>query len=293
MTKMTVKERIAHYFKNHSKGSIVFTAVCYLLLIGCALLVFVPSLWAVATSVKYETEVLDANVSLFPHRVTFENYTSILANRNVPILRWFWNSIKIAVVYVVLYLFIASLAAFAFSRLRFKGREFLFWLGMSSMMIPGVINMIPNYIIIDKLHLVDNMFSMILPGLGGVFGVFMLRQFMRGIPIAYDEAAKIDGASAFRIYFHIVLPLCVPVLVTLAIFSFQGNWNDYVWPLIVTNSAETRTLTAGLATFSGSYAHQYGKQMAGAVLSALPILIVFLAGQKYFIKGISIGGIKG
>ncbi len=134
---------------------------------------------------------------------------------------------------------------------------------------------------------------MILPGLGGVFGVFMLKQFMKGLPMSYDEAAKIDGANEFQIYFHIVLPLCAPVLVTLAIFSFQGNWNDYVWPLIVTNSAQTRTLTAGLVTFSGSYAHQYGKQMAGAMLSALPILLIFLLGQKYFIKGISLGGIKG
>ena len=199
------KERIARYFKNNSKKSIAITAVCYILLFVCALAVVIPSLWAVATSLKYETDVLDVNVTLIPRRVTLENYTSILANRNVPILRWFWNSIKIAVVYVVLYLFITSLAAFAFSRLRFKGREFLFWLGMSSMMIPGVINMIPNYIIIDKLGLVDNMFSMIFPGLGGVFGVFMLRQFMRGVPLAYDEAAKIDGANSFQIYFHIVL----------------------------------------------------------------------------------------
>lgn len=288
-----VIEKLRHYRKNHSPATIAMEVMFYVLLLLCALTVLIPSLWAVATSFKFETEVLDANVTLFPKEVTLENYISIMGNRNVPILRWFWNSFKIAVVYVVLYLAVSSLAAFAFSRLKFKGREAMFWLGMSSMMIPGVINMIPNYIIIDKLGLVDNMFSMILPGLGGVFGVFMLRQFMRGLPMAYDEAAKMDGANEFQIYFHIVLPMCAPVLVTLAIFSFQGNWNDYVWPLIVTNSAETRTLTAGLATFSGSYAHQYGKQMAGAVLSALPILIIFLLGQKYFIKGISIGGIKG
>ena len=290
---MGAAERLRHYFKNHSKKQILSGVLLYAALIVCALVVLVPSLWAVATSFKFETDVLDANATLFPRRVTLETYAHILNNRNVPILLWFWNSFKIAVTHVVLYLLISSLAAFAFSRLRFRGREVLFWICMSSMMIPGVINLIPNYIIIDSLGLVDNMFSMVLPGLGGVFGVFMLRQFMRGVPMAYDEAAKIDGASEFRIYFNVVLPLCVPVLVTLAIFSFQGCWNDYVWPLIVTNSAETRTLTAGLATFSGSYSHQYGKQMAGAVLSALPILLIFLLGQKYFIKGISIGGIKG
>lgn len=289
---MTVAASIKHYLKNHSKKWLALKVLSYLLLILCALVVLIPSLWAVATSFKFETDVLDANVTLFPHRVTWENYQHILNNRNVPILLWFWNSLKIAVTHVVLYLLLTSLAAFAFSRLRFRGRETLFWISMSSMMIPSVINMIPNYIIIDGLGLVDNMFAMVLPGLGGVFGVFMLRQFMRGVLMAYDEAAKIDGASEFRIYFNIVLPMCVPVLVTLAIFSFQGSWNDYVWPLIVTNSAETRTLTAGLATFSGSYAHQYGKQMAGAVLSALPILLIFILGQKYFIKGISLGGLK-
>lgn len=289
---MTVAGSIKHYLKSHSKKWLALKVLSYLLLILCALVVLIPSLWAVATSFKFETDVLDANVTLLPHRVTWENYQHILNNRNVPILLWFWNSLKIAVTHVVLYLLLTSLAAFAFSRLRFRGRETLFWISMSSMMIPSVINMIPNYIIIDGLGLVDNMFAMVLPGLGGVFGVFMLRQFMRGVPMAYDEAAKIDGASEFRIYFNIVLPMCVPVLVTLAIFSFQGSWNDYVWPLIVTNSAETRTLTAGLATFSGSYAHQYGKQMAGAVLSALPILLIFILGQKYFIKGISLGGLK-
>ena len=221
-------------------------------------------------------------------------YTDILANHNVPIFTWFWNSTKIAVTNVVLYLVIASMASYAFCRLRFKGREILFWTAMSSMMIPGVINIIPNYVIIDKLGLVDNMFAMVLPGLGGVGGVFLLRQFMKNIPMSYDESAKIEGANEFRIYWNIVIPLCVPVLVTVGLFSFQGSWNDYVWPLIVTNTAETRTLTAGLATFSGSYAHQYGKQMAGAVLSAIPILLIFIFGQKYFIKGISIsGGIKG
>ncbi len=286
-------ERISHYFKNHSPKTVAVAAVSYFLLFLCVLVVLVPLLWAIATSLKFETDVLDADVTLLPRRVTIENYTHILSNPNVPILRWFWNSMVIAVIYVTLYLIISSLAAFAFSRLQFKGRDVMFWMGMSSMMIPGVINMIPNYIIIDSLGLVDNYFSMILPGLGGVFGVFMLKQFMKSLPMAYDEAAKIDGANKLQIYFHIVLPLCAPVLVTLAIFSFQGNWNDYVWPLIVTNSAETRTLTAGLATFSGSYAHQYGKQMAGAMLSALPILLVFLLGQKYFIKGISIGGVKG
>lgn len=290
----SLKERWKKYRKNHSMKSIIVNVLLYVLLFLLSLVILLPSIWVLFTSFKEESDVLGANVTLFPKKWIITNYADILANHNVPIFRWFWNSFKTAITHVFLYLVIASMASFAFSRLRFKGRNFFFWLAMSSMMIPGVINMIPNYIIIDKLGLVDNMFAMILPSLGGVGGVFMLRQFMKNIPMAYDESARIDGANEFQIYCKIAIPLCVPVLVTLAIFTFQGSWNDYVWPLIVTNSVETKTLTAGLATFSGSYAHQYGKQMAGAVLSALPILIVFIFGQKYFIKGISIsGGIKG
>lgn len=293
-SRRTIKDKWISYRRNHSVKSIVADVALYFVLFLCALVILLPSLWVLFTSFKEETEVLGGDMSLFPHEWVIDNYKDILSNHNVPIFRWTWNSFKTAATSVVLYLFIASLASFAFCRLKFKGRDFLFWLAMASMMVPGVINIIPNYVIVDKLGLVDNMFSMVLPMLGGVGGVFLLRQFMKNIPMSYDESARIDGANEFQIYFRIILPLCIPVLVTLAIFTFQGSWNDYVWPLIVTNSAQSRTLTAGLATFSGSYAHQYGKQMAGAVLSALPILIVFIFGQKYFIKGISIsGGVKG
>lgn len=193
--RVSLKEKWKRYRLNHSAQSIAASAALYLLLFLCAMAIFLPSIWAVMTSFKEETEVLDANVTLFPKKYILDNYRHILSNHNVPIFRWFFNSFKIAVTYVVLYLLISSMAAFAFSRLKFKGRDAMFWLGMSSMVIPGVINMIPHYIIIDKLGLVDNMFAMVLPGLGGVGGVFLLRQFMKGVPMAYDEAAKIDGAQ--------------------------------------------------------------------------------------------------
>ncbi len=266
--------------------------------IYCALAIvfvifFLPMLWGLSTSFKVEEDVFLTITQFFPRRWTIQNYVDVFANPYTPILQWFFNSVKISVTYVVLYLLITSLAAFGFSRLRFRGREILFWICMSSMMVPGVINMIPNYFIIFHLGLIDNMFAMVLPGLSGVFGVFMLRQFMLGVPKEYDDAARIDGAGKLRIYYSIVLPLCLPALVTLALFSFQGNWNDYMWPLMVTNRPETRTLAAGLSTFIERYSHQYGKLMAGAIVSALPVLAVFLLGQKYFIRGISVGGIKG
>ncbi len=288
----TLSERISRLKRRGWRRCVssvcVFAALIFLLIV-----IFLPTLWGLSTSFKYEDDVFETITSFLPGRWTIENYTHVFNNPYTPIMRWFFNSVKIVIVYVILYLLITSLAAFGFSRLRFKGRETLFWICLSSMMVPGVINMIPNYVIIYNLNLIDNMFAMVLPGLSGVFGVFLLRQFMTGIPKEYDEAAKIDGAGKFRIYFNIILPMCVPALVTLAIFSFQGNWNDYIWPLMVTNQPETRTLTAGMSTFIERYAHQYGKLMAGAMASAVPVLAVFLVGQKYFIRGISLGGIKG
>lgn len=271
----------------------LFSVFVYLSLAALVAFVFFPTLYGLFTSFKYEDDVLVTITKLFPRRWTFDNYTAVFSNPYTPIMRWFFNSVCIVVVYVACYLLVTSLAAFGFSRLKFKGREPVFWLCLSSMMIPGVINIIPNYFIIYQLNLIDNMLAMVLPGLSGVFGVFMLRQFMAGIPKEYDEAAKIDGAGKFRIYFHIVMPMCAPALVTLALFSFQGNWNDYVWPLMVTNRIETRTLTAGMSTFIERYAHQYGKLMAGAIASALPVFLVFIVGQKYFIRGINVGGLKG
>lgn len=269
------------------------TIFWYLVLAAITLLMLVPTLWGLCASFKPEEEVLAEGIHFLPQDFTFENYIEVFTNRNNPVLRWFFNSLVIAVLNVGLYLFIASMAAFAFSRLKFKGRETMFLVCMMSMMIPGIINVIPNYVIIEKMGLLDNYLAMVLPGLGGVGSVFMIRQFMKGIPKEYDEAAKIDGASNWCIYTRIILPLCKPALITAGIFAFQGSWNDFLWPLIVTNSPETRTLTSGLYIMQGLYSHQYGKLLAGAMLSALPVLIVFLFGQKYLVEGIGVGGVKG
>lgn len=269
------------------------TIFWYLVLAAITLLMLVPTLWGLCASFKPEEEVLAEGIHFLPQDFTFENYIEVFTNRNNPVLRWFFNSLVIAVLNVGLYLFIASMAAFAFSRLKFKGRETMFLICMMSMMIPGIINVIPNYVIIEKMGLLDNYLAMVLPGLGGVGSVFMIRQFMKGIPKEYDEAAKIDGASNWCIYTRIILPLCKPALITAGIFAFQGSWNDFLWPLIVTNSPETRTLTSGLYIMQGLYSHQYGKLLAGAMLSALPVLIVFLFGQKYLVEGIGVGGVKG
>lgn len=243
----------------------LISAIKYVILAAVLVVFFLPMLWGLSTSFKVEEDVFQTITSFFPKRWTVQNFVDVFGNPYTPILRWFFNSVKISVTYVLLYLFITSLAAFGFSRLHFRGREVLFWICMSSMMVPGVINMIPNYFIVYRLGLIDNMFSMVLPGLSGVFGVFMLRQFMMDVPKEYDDAARIDGAGKFRIYLSIVMPLCLPALVTLALFSFQGNWNDFMWPLMVTNRPETRTLAAGLSTFIERYSHQYARLPARGI----------------------------
>jgi multiple sugar transport system permease protein len=253
-----------------------------------------PLLWILSTSLKPESQAISWPIRWIPETFTIENYVAVITNSNdAPILRWFWNSFFIASTHTVLILFINSLAAYAYARLQFKGREFLFWSLMVTMMIPTVMNLIPLYSIVSWLNWIDTPWAMIVPGLGGVFGIFLLRQFFQGIPIELEEAAKIDGANALEIYWKIILPLAKPALVTLALFTYMGNWNDFLWPLIVTNDVETRTLPVGLSILQGTYNIQYGKMMTATLLSAVPVLILFLFAQRFFIKGISLSGIKG
>jgi multiple sugar transport system permease protein len=273
----------------YSKSKISVSTFIILL----AIIWLVPFLWIASTAFKPENEVIDAVVYWIPKTFTLQNFRDIFSDtQNAPILRWVFNSLFIAVVHTALVLFIDSLAAYAYARLEFKGKEAIFWILMSTMMIPTIINFIPNYVIVDRLSWVDTPIAMIVPGLAGVFGIFLLRQFFEGIPRELDESAKIDGAGVFKIYWKIIIPLSKPALVALALFTFMGNWNDFLWPLIVTNDAAQRTLPAGLSIFQGAYVALYGKLMAGALISAVPPLILFLVGQKYFVQGIAMSGLK-
>jgi multiple sugar transport system permease protein len=253
-----------------------------------------PMLWILSTSLKPESQAISWPIQWIPETFTFENYIEVLSDsEDAPVLRWFWNSFFIATTHTLLILLINSLAAFAYARMQFKGKEFLFWSLMVTMMIPTVMNLIPLYSIVNWLGWIDTPWAMIVPGLGGVFGIFLLRQFFQGIPVELEEAAKMDGATAFQIYWKIIIPLSKPALVTLALFTFMANWNDFLWPLIVTNEAETRTLPVGLSILQGTYNIQYAKMMTATLLSAVPVLILFLFAQRFFIKGISLSGIKG
>lgn len=258
-----------------------------------ALFWILPLLWVLSTSLKPESQAISWPIRWIPETLTFDNYRNVLMRRDVPVLRWFWNSAFIATIHTSLMLLFNSMSAYAFARLQFRGRDFLFWSLMATMMIPPVINLVPLYGLISNLGWVNNYAAMIFPGLGGVFGIFLLRQFFIGIPFELEEAAKIDGASVFYIYWKIILPLAKPALIVLALFTFMGNWNDYLWPMIVTTSADMRTLPVGLAIMQGQFNIQFAKMMAATILSVLPVVILFAFAQKFIIKGIALTGIKG
>ncbi|MBS4179519.1 carbohydrate ABC transporter permease [Lederbergia citrea] len=266
----------------------------FIFLSAVGVLWIAPLIWILSTSLKPESAAISWPIRWIPETPTLKNYIDVISNTSeAPILKWFVNSLFIAVSHTVLVLFIASLAAYAYSRLEFKGRDKIFWSLMATMMIPPIMNLIPAYSIVNFLGWIDTPWAMIIPGLGGVFGIFLLRQFFLGIPKELEEAAIIDGATLFQIYWKIILPLSKPALVVLALFTFMGNWNDFLWPLIVTNSIEMRTLPVGLSILQGTYNIQYAKMMAATFISAVPVLILFLLAQRFFVKGISLSGVKG
>lgn len=276
-----------------NKKKLSFNTIIYILVAICTLISFFPTLFSfvIAFVTEKNGQIMFEDPSAFWRGLTFENFIKVLSESNIP--RWTLNSFIVAISQTILYVLIASLAAFGFARLKFKGRRVIFNICLLSMLVPGIINCVPNYIIISEMGLYDNLIAMILPGLSGVSGVFLLKQFMNNIPKDFDEVARVEGASNFTIYRKVILPMCRPALASLAIFTFQGAWNDFLWPIIVTSSDEQRTLAAGLYKTLMADAQYRGSLMAASIISAIPIIVIFIFGQKYFTQGIGRGGLKG
>lgn len=241
-------------------------------------------------------------VSLFPNeaflarrfpldQLTLANYAETF--RVVPFGRYFLNSTVVTVSVTVLQILISSLAAFSFARLRFRGREALFLLYLATLMIPAQVTLIPNFLIIRNLRWYDTYMALIVPGMFSALSTFLLRQYYRGIPLDLDEAARMDGASSFRIWLQVIVPLSWPVMAALAIFTFQATWNDFLWPLVVTGSDEMRTIPIGLSYFVGQYGTSWNLLMAGSVIALLPVLVIYLLAQKTFVQGITLTGMGG
>lgn len=266
----------------------VFTYLC---LLGLALPMLIPFLWMVATSLMDEFEVYQFPPRFIPDRPLWSNYPNALTA--LPFGRFFLNTLIMAVGVVTGQLLFCSMAAYAFARLRFRGRNTLFLLYMGSMMIPGIITLIPSFLIIQTLRWMNTYWALIVPTVSSAWGIFLLRQFFLTLPRELEEAARIDGASEFSIYFRIILPLSKPALATLGIFAFMGTWQSFLWPLIVTDRMDRRPVEVGIAMFHSLYAQHWPYQMAAAVTVMVPIVVVFFFAQKYFIRGIALTGLKG
>lgn len=250
----------------------------------------VPFIWMILTSVKDMGEIYVYPPKWFPSVVHFDNYAKVF--EAAPFGRYYLNSIIVALLVTLGQLITCSMAAYAFARLKFWGRNVLFFIFLGTMMIPYNVTMIPSFMVLYWLGWVDSYQALIVPGLASAFGVFLLRQFFITIPKELEEAAVIDGAGKFTILRKIIVPLSKPALATLAIFTFMGVFNDFIWALIVINSESMRTVQLGLAIFRDRYLTQWDLLMAGSVTAVLPILIVFFFAQKYFIKGITLSGLK-
>ncbi len=263
----------------------------YIGLILIALSMLIPFLWMLSTSLMGEFEVYQFPPRFLPSALRWSNYVEAMTLQ--PFGRFFLNSLIVAGASVIGQLAFCSMAGYAFARLRFKGRDKLFALYLGTMMIPAIVTIIPAFLLINTFGWVNTYWALFTPTVSSVWGIFLLRQFFQTIPREIEDAARVDGASETTIFLKIILPLSKPALATLAIFAFMGSWKDFLWPLIVTNRIDMRTVEVGIATFSNLYTTDWPHQMAAAVVVMLPVVIVFLAAQKYFVKGITMTGLKG
>jgi multiple sugar transport system permease protein len=263
----------------------------WLILIATALIALFPLYWLFSNAF---TPIL-ATPPLTPVLVPafkLDNFARLLSN-NRHYLGWMVNSLVVSLAITAWHVFFDALAGYAFAKRKFPGRNLMFWLILSTLMIPPQVTLIPMYLITRQFGLVDSLWSQILPGTATVFGIFLMRQYIQTLPHELEDAARVDGCSEFGIYWRIILPLCRSALAALAIFTFVRFWNDFLWPVIVLNKPQNFTLTVGLANMQGEFMTDWGIIFSGAALSAVPMIVFFLVFQKYFLDGVRMGAVKG
>ena len=273
------------------KTNNVARAAQYILLIALTVITLLPLIWMLSASFKLSTEVFTSPIRWIPETFHWENYVQIW--QKVDFGRFTWNSAKLTVLVTIIQLLTCSFAAYGFTKCRFPGRDVLFLGYVATIAIPWQTFMLPQYMMMNKMHLVDSHLGYVLLQSFGAFGVFLLRQFFLGIPNELLEAARIDGLSEYGIYFRIVLPLAKPAMATLAIFTFVTIWNDYMGPMIYFNTEANKTIPLGIRMFVGQYSADYQLIMAASVLSLVPVLVMYVFCQKYFVQGVATSGLKG
>ncbi len=267
-------------------------ATPFIILVVASVVAVLPFIWMIFGSFKTGREIRQTPPTFFPQEFTFDNYNTILADDDLPLAVFYRNSAIIAVANVIQVLFTSSLFGYIFAKFDFKGKGIIFWFIMATMMLPSQITMIPGYLVLAKLGLINKLWALIIPAAIDAFGIFLFRQFAFSIPNELLDAARVDGASEFRIYYSIVLPQLGPALATFGMLTFMFNWNAYLWPLIVLTEEKVRTLPIILTWYSNQHSNQLHLTMAASVMVVLPVLLVFMFTQKWIVKGITLTGLK-
>ncbi|HJB24760.1 MAG TPA: carbohydrate ABC transporter permease [Candidatus Jeotgalibaca pullicola] len=270
--------------------------LAYFFLILMTAIWLFPALFGLLTSFKSQGDIMQVGFHMLPANWVVQNYVKILQNSSsAPILTWFFNSLIVSTSHALLVVAIVSLTAFGYTRIDFKGRDLMFYSILAVSMFPSAVNIIPSYKIVDMFGWTNSFLALIVPGLGGVGSVFLVRQFMQGIPLEYDESAKMDGATDFTIYLKVILPLVRPVLIVTGMFAFVGSWNDFLWPTIVMSDVKKMPITAGLQLLQDLYGNyvMIGQLMSAAVIAMIPTVLLFIFAQKYFMDSLNLNvGLK-
>lgn len=275
---------------NRPTRRIVVRTIVYVALIGFAIIEFIPFIWSLSTALN-ATANDTSTAGLWPHVFTFDNFGKLFDTE--PFALWFANSLGIGIVTTLLTLFFASTSGYAFARIPFPGRDMIFLLILGTMMIPGIITFVPIYQIAKTLGIYNTRQGLVLPFMVTAFGIFLMRQFFQSVPAELEEAARIDGAGRIRTFAQVVLPLARPALAALALFQFMGRWNDFTMPLILISDKDLFTLPLGMSSFRTEYKTDWGMLMSGAILITIPVVILYVAFQRFFVEGISYTGLKG
>ncbi|OJV59645.1 MAG: ABC transporter permease [Cellulomonas sp. 73-145] len=273
------------------RGRFTARTALYVVLVLLAALIVLPLVWMLVTSFKTDADAIRNPYSL-PSPLSVDAYRTLSGGQQ-PILLWLWNSLAAATIQTVLIVATASLGAYALARMEFAGKKVVFGLIVSTLLVPPVVFLIPNYLIVQNLGWLDTIFAITVPGAAGAFGIFFLRQFFVGLPVEIEEAARIDGAGDLRIFLQVVLPLARPALATLAVLSFLNNWNDFLWPVYVLLSPERMTLQPGLSMLQGAYRTHFAIVMAGAVIASVPVLLLFAIAQRQIVDSVTGAAVKG
>ncbi len=277
--------------RRRGRAAMARQVLAYVVLVLLAVVAVGPLLWMLSTSLKTNASAIEYPPKWIPQEWKWSNYTSIF--HDLPMGRWIFNSIFVSTTVVVLQLIICSMAAFAFSRLEFRGRDAIFYLFLGSMMIPYQVTLVPQYVLFSKLGWLNTYQGLILPNVSAPLGVFLMRQFFLTVPRELEDAARIDGAGWWRVYWQIILPLSRASLITFGVFSFIGMWGDFLWPLVAINSSSLFPVTLGLNFLNGAYTTDWPRLMAGDVITLVPLLVLYGCVQRYFVQGIAMTGLKG